>query len=152
METFARRELSPVYVTTGTITSEKILSLAGPYMEGAIGISRAAPWMADAPPDLQVWRQAMRTHGLAIDPASLLGWVSGRILEEALKRIAGDITPASVARELRGLAGEEISGLVAPLGFSSSPSAPNPGANCFWPLIARGGAWAPASTGLICLP
>lgn len=121
-------------------------------MEGAIGLSRTAPWIADEPADLKVYRQAMKANGLKIGAASVDGWVSGRILEKALRRIDGEVTPKALAGALRGLGGEDLDGLVAPLGFGSSPTELNPGASCFWPLVAKHGAWAPAEAGLLCLP
>lgn len=149
-ESCARQGFNPIYVTTGT--AEEVLELAGENVEGAIGLYRVVPWMADEPADLVVWRQAMEANGLEIGPASLQGWVSGRILEEALRRIDGEVTPQAVAEALRGLDGEDLDGLVAPLGFGSSPTEPNPGSSCFWPLVAREGAWAPAEAGRVCLP
>ncbi len=65
-------------------------------MEGAIGLSRTAPWIADEPADLKVYRQAMKANGLKIGAASVDGWVSGRILEKALRRIDGEVTPKAL--------------------------------------------------------
>jgi branched-chain amino acid transport system substrate-binding protein len=153
MESAARTDgFSPTWVMTGTGTSQKILDLAGEHAEGAIGLCRTVPWMADQPADLEVWRAAMKANGLNSDAVTLLGWVSGRILEEALRRIDGEISPSAVADVLRSLGGEDLDGLVAPIGFGSSPTEPNPGSNCFWPLVVKNGAWAPAETGRLCLP
>jgi branched-chain amino acid transport system substrate-binding protein len=152
IESCARLGFNPIYVTTGTATADELLRLGGEHLEGAIGLSRAVPWMADEPAALLVWREAMEANGLEAGQSSLLGWVSGRILEETLRRIDGDITPPAVAEALRGLDGEDLDGLVAPIGFGASPSEPNPGSSCFWPLVAKDGAWAPAEAGRVCLP
>jgi len=152
VESCARQGFRPVYVTTGTSTDQKLLELAGKQLEVAIGISRTVPWMADRPADLNTYRRAMKAAGLGVNAETLAGWVSGRILERALRRIKGEITPMTVAQALRGLGGQDFDELVAPLGFSALPTEPNPGSRCFWPLIARNGVWAPARGGRLCLP
>jgi branched-chain amino acid transport system substrate-binding protein len=152
IESCVRQQFSPIYVTTGTTTDQELLDLVGEHMEGAIGLSRTAPWMAEEPADLVVYREAMQANGLKIGAASLDGWVGGRILERALRCIEGEVTRDIVAEALRSLGGEDLDGLVAPLGFSSSASEPNPGANCFWPLVVRHGAWVPAEAGRLGLP
>jgi branched-chain amino acid transport system substrate-binding protein len=152
IESCTRQQFNPIYVTTGTTTDQELLDLVGEQMEGAIGLSRTAPWMAEEPADLVVYREAMQAHGLKIGAASLDGWVSGRILEQALRRIDAPATPQAVAEALRGLGGEDLDGLVAPLGFSSSATSPNPGASCFWLLVARHGTWVPAEAGRLYLP
>jgi branched-chain amino acid transport system substrate-binding protein len=150
-ESCARQQFHPTYVTSGSSTTQEILDLTGDEMEGAIGPARTPPWTADQPADLHVWREAMAADGIEANFASLLGWTSARLLEAALHRVDGEITPAAVAEALRSLDGDDLGGLVAPLGFGSSPAEPNPGATCFWSVVAQNGAWVPAKEGRICL-
>jgi hypothetical protein len=143
----------PIYITTGTTTDQMLIDTLGKEnMEGAIGLSRTAPWMLDQPKDLVTYRQAMTASGLPVGATTLLGWTSGRITEAALRRIQGDITPATLTQALRGLKGQTLAGLAAPLGFGSSASEPNVGSKCFWPLVVVNGTWTPAKTGQVCLP
>lgn len=151
IESCACQGFDPIYVTTGTTTTPELLDLAGENMEGAVGPSRT-PWTADEPADVEVYREAMAANDLEIGPNSMDGWVSGRIFEEALRRIDGEVTPPAVAEALRGLDGEDLDGLVTPIDFGSSPTEPNPGSSCFWPLVVKDGVWAPAEAGQLCLP
>ena len=152
VESCARERFHPIYVIPPPATDQEVLDLVGDEMEGAIGTSWTVPWMADEPADLPVWRAAMNANGLPSDRRSLLGWVSGRLLEEALRSIDGEITPQTTADALRRLDGTDLGGLLAPLDFGSTPTEPNPGSNCFWTVIAKDGAWTPAKDGRICLP
>jgi hypothetical protein len=133
----------PSYVMTGTLTSPQLITAAGKNAEGTIGPSRFLPWESDKPAELKTYRQIMNTEGLQLNQATLSGYISARVFEEAIKRIRGEVTPAAVERALRSLNGSDLGGLVAPLGFSTSSSEPNPGATCFWPLIVTNGKWQP---------
>jgi branched-chain amino acid transport system substrate-binding protein len=133
----------PSYVMTGTLTSPQLITAASKNAEGTIGPSRFLPWESDKPAELKTYRQIMNTEGLQLNQATLSGYISARVFEEAIKRIRGEVTPAAVERALRSLNGSDLGGLVAPLGFSTSSSEPNPGATCFWPLIVTNGKWQP---------
>jgi hypothetical protein len=87
----------------------------------------------------------MKSHGLQLNQATLGGYISARIFEEAVKRTKGKVTSASLTRALRSLNGSDLNGLVAPLGFSASSGEFNPGSLCFWPLIVKNGEWRPMS-------
>jgi Periplasmic binding protein len=128
---------------TGTLTSPQLITAASKNAEGTIGPSRFLPWESDKPAELKTYRQIMNTEGLQLNQATLSGYISARVFEEAIKRIRGEVTPAAVERALRSHNGSDLGGLVAPLGFSTSSSEPNPGATCFWPLIVTNGKWQP---------
>jgi branched-chain amino acid transport system substrate-binding protein len=151
MTACAAQQFNPIYVTTGTTTDQRLVDLAGKNMEGAVGIARTAPWMADQPADLVVYRKVMAANGLQPAGGTMSGWASGRIFEEAVKHINGDITSAAVVRALRGLDGQNLNGLVAPLDFGSSPTEPNIGSKCFWTLVVKDGKWTPSRTGQVCM-
>jgi branched-chain amino acid transport system substrate-binding protein len=146
------QQYNPVYVTTGTTTDQKLLDLVGAPMEGAVGLSRTAPWMADQPEDLKVFRKAMSAHELPANSTTLQGWVSGRILEVAfMMGIKDDVTPANIATALRGIDGADLRGLIGPVGFGHSATEPNPGSKCYWLLVAKNGKWTPTDKGRTCL-
>lgn len=152
MESCAKSGFNPAYVTTGTITSPEYLKAVGKNGEGTIGVSRFLPWEGDKPAELKTYREIMKSHGLELNQATLSGYISARIFEEAVKRIKGEVTPASVVQALRSLNGSDLNGLVAPLGFSTSSGEFNPGSLCFWPLIVKNGQWKPKpGKGSVCL-
>lgn len=145
----------PTYVSTGTTTDQKLVDIVGAPMEGALGLSRTAPWMGDEPVDLKVWRQAMQKHKLPTNSNTLQAWASGRILEVAMMMrgsSAGELDSAAIADALRKINGADLRGLIAPLGFGTSASKPNPGTSCFWLLKVTNGTWAPTGDGRVCLP
>jgi hypothetical protein len=152
LESCTRVGFTPVYVTTGSLTDQRLLETSGKHLDGAIGMTRTVPWFLDQPADLTTFRSAMKAAGLEVNASTLGAWASGRIFEQAIRGINGEISPKTVAQALRALNGQDLGGLVAPLRFSSSPSQPNPGANCFWPLVAKNGAWTVVGGGKTCLP
>jgi branched-chain amino acid transport system substrate-binding protein len=143
MTSCAKSGFKPAYVTTGTITSPQYLTAVGKNAEGSIGVSRFLPWEGDKPAELKTYREIMKSHGLQLNQATLGGYISARIFEEAVKRSKGKVTSASLTRALRSLNGSDLNGLVAPLGFSASSGEFNPGSLCFWPLIVKNGEWRP---------
>lgn len=148
-----KEQFTPVYVATGTTTDQRLLDLIGAPMEGAVGLSRTAPWMGDQPADLEVWRKAMAANQLPANSTTLQAWASGRILEVAMTMgVPGEVTAAGIATALRGITGADLRGLIAPLGFGRSATEPNPGSKCYWVLVAKNGKWTPTDKGRSCLP
>lgn len=93
-----------------------------------------------------VWEQY--GDGSAPSPATSLAWASAKLFEQAAASAKGDINRASLIEALRGMSGETLGGLTAPMTFGPQGAAPT---NCVFYMRGSGGQWtAPGNGKPIC--
>lgn len=86
--------------------------------------------------------------GQAPGPAAAQGWASAKLFEKAVRAAGSNITRASLIKALRGLRGERLGGLTAPMTFGANGAAAVP---CTYYMRGVNGKWAaPNGDRLIC--
>lgn len=77
--------------------------------------------------------------GKAVAPASALGWASAKLFEKVAKAAGGDISRESLLKQLRGVKGERLGGLTAPMTFGPKGAVDT---NCVFFMRGNNGKWA----------
>lgn len=76
--------------------------------------------------------------GKGPSPSAALGWTSAKLFEKAVKSSRGDISRASLIKALRGMKGERLGGLTAPMTFGPKGTVD---VNCTFFMRGSGGKW-----------
>lgn len=129
--------------STGTVTNNTF-TLAKELAEGAYGLVFAAQNAAGDEPGAKALRDAMAKHkpGEQIGTFSVHAWLSGLILEEALKDAGDCVNADTLKKAMEGITGFDTGGLSGPISFGPDKHLGNQSIKV---LEAKGGAWTPVS-------
>jgi len=103
-------------VSTGPLTDERYLALAGDAAEGVEGLSLWPDPVASDLPGVRLYREHMQKYFAKNEPNrySIAGYFAGMLFTEAAKRAGRSLTRESLVAALEGIKGWE-SGILAPL-------------------------------------
>lgn len=118
-------------------------------LEGAIGVLRAAPWMAVGVPGVRAMHDAIRRYAPDLEPTvgSTMGWAAGKLFEAGAAEAGGLGSPPTRERLIDGLyrlRGETNGGVSPPLTFERGTDKL---AACWFIVEFRGGSWKEANGG-----
>lgn len=145
-------------VTTKLVSDDGAVNstfLGKPGSEGLTAAELVAPWFDTSIPATQAYHAAVAkyapTLGTEEGPNTMYGWVSGKLLEAAVKDSgSSDVTSASVIKGLLSMRGETLGGLTQPLTFSADKPTL---LNCYYAIKIEGGKWVePNGLKISCVP
>lgn len=114
-----------------------------PGSEGLTAAELTAPWFDKSVPATQAYQAALAKYapnlGVLNGPNTMYGWVSGKLLEAAVKASGStDVTSASVVKGLLALRGETLGGLTQPLTYTAGKPTL---LNCYFTMSIVGGVF-----------
>jgi branched-chain amino acid transport system substrate-binding protein len=130
-----------VMVSSGPLTDERYLSLAGDAAEGVEGLSL---WPDPAQSDLaglKLYREHMQKHfpKNEVNRYSLSGYFAGMLFAEGAKRAGRNLTRESLIAALESIRGFE-SGILPPITIGPDHETQKQG---FWVRVEKGGRFKP---------
>lgn len=108
------------------------------------------PFQGVSTPAYNEFKAAMGKYGGDgdIGTGELIGWLSGKIFEEAVK-LGGGVSTAQILAGLYKFHKDNVGGLAAPITYL--PGKPTPDSRCWFTMQAKGGKWtAPIGTKMRC--
>ncbi len=123
-------------VSTGPLTDERYLALAGDAAEGVEGLSLWPDPLTSDLPGVRLYREHMLRYFPRNEPNrySLAGYFAGMLFTEAAKRAGRSLTRESLVAALEGIKGWE-SGILAPLTIGPDHETQKRG---FWVRVEKG--------------
>jgi branched-chain amino acid transport system substrate-binding protein len=117
---------------------------ADPNFANNYGFNLTAPASDTSNPSVVAMRQTMAQYapGISLTGSPMQGWVAAKLLEAAGPSITEPPTPESIMKGLYALRANDLGGLTMPLTFTPGKTAPR--TVCWWPLVIKGGQFAPA--------
>jgi branched-chain amino acid transport system substrate-binding protein len=113
-----------------------------PNLDGLAVVTGSVPWFVNSTPATVEFQQAMKTFapGQATDPGTMIGWVSGKLLEKAVAQSpAATLDSAGILAGLWTIKNDDLGGLTSPRTFAQDqPAQPN---RCWWLVQANEGTW-----------
>ena len=125
-----------VMVSSGPLTDERYLALAGEAAEGVEGLSLWPDPVASDLPAMKLYREQMQKYFPKNEPNrySLAGYFAGMLFTEAAKRAGRGLTRESLVATLERIKGWE-SGILAPLTIGPDHETQKQG---FWVRVEKG--------------
>jgi branched-chain amino acid transport system substrate-binding protein len=123
-------------VSTGPLTDEVYLGLAGDAAEGVEGLALWPDPVTSELPGVKLYREHMQKYAPRNAPNrySLAGYFAGMLFTEAAKRAGKSLTRESLITALEGIKGWE-SGILAPLSIGPDHETQKQG---FWVRVEKG--------------
>ena len=123
-------------VSTGPLTDERYLALAGEAAEGVEGLSLWPDPLTSELPGVKLYRQHMQKYFPKNEPNrySIAGYFAGMLFAEGAKRAGRALTRDSLIAALEGIKGFE-SGILAPLTIGPDHETQKQG---FWVRVEKG--------------
>ena len=123
-------------VSTGQLTDERYLALAGEAAEGVEGLSLWPDPLTSELPGVKLYRQHMQKYFPKNEPNrySIAGYFAGMLFAEGAKRAGRALTRDSLIAALEGIKGFE-SGILAPLTIGPDHETQKQG---FWVRVEKG--------------
>lgn len=123
-------------VSTGPLTDERYLALAGEAAEGVEGLSLWPDPVTSDLPGVKLYRERMQKYFPSNGPNrySLAGYFAGRLFAEAAKRAGRTLTREGLVAALQGLKGWD-SGILPPLTIGADHETQKQG---FWVRVEKG--------------
>ena len=119
-----------------------------PNLEGMALITGTVPWIVNSTPAMAEFHQAMKTFapGEATNGGTLTGWVSGKLLEQAVAQSpAATLDSAGILAGLWTIKNDDLGGLTSPRMFSQDQPARE--SRCWWLVQAGRGTWSSPNDG-----
>ena len=125
-----------VMVSSGPLTDERYLALAGDAAEGVEGLSLWPDPLTSDLPGVKAYREAMQKHFPKNEPNrySLSGYVAGMLFAEGARRAGKNLTRESLITALEGIKGWD-SGILPPITIGSDHETQRQG---FWVRVEKG--------------
>jgi branched-chain amino acid transport system substrate-binding protein len=125
-----------VMVSSGPLTDEKYLALAGDAAEGVEGLSLWPDPVTSDLPGVKAYREAMAKHFAKNEPNrySLSGYFAAMLFTEGAKRAGKNLTRESLVTALEGVKGFE-SGILPPITIGADHETQRQG---FWVRVEKG--------------
>ena len=125
-----------VMVSSGPLTDERYLALAGDAAEGVEGLSLWPDPVASDLPAVKLYREQMQKYFPKSEPNrySLAGYFAAMLFTEGAKRAGKSLTRDSLIAALEGIRGFE-SGLLPPVSIGADHETQRQG---FWVRVERG--------------
>jgi branched-chain amino acid transport system substrate-binding protein len=125
-----------VMVSSGPLTDEKYLGLAGDASEGVEGLSLWPDPLTSDLPGVKAYRDAMQKHFGKNEPNrySLSGYFAAMLFTEGAKRAGKNLTRESLITALEGVRGFE-SGILPPITIGADHETQRQG---FWVRVEKG--------------
>jgi len=125
-----------VMVSSGPLTDERYLALAGDAAEGVEGLSLWADPVTSDLPGVKAYREAMQKYFPKNEPNrySLSGYVAAMLFTEGAKRAGKNLTREGLVTALEGLKGWD-SGILPPLTIGADHETQRQG---FWVKVDNG--------------
>jgi branched-chain amino acid transport system substrate-binding protein len=123
-------------VSTGPLTDERYLALAGEAAEGVEGLSLWPDPATSDLPGVKLYREHMQKYAPRNEPNrySMAGYFAGMLFAEAAKRAGTNLTRESLIAALEGIKGWE-SGILPPLTIGPDHETQKQG---FWVRVEKG--------------
>jgi ABC-type branched-subunit amino acid transport system substrate-binding protein len=123
-------------VSTGPLTDERYLALAGEAAEGVEGLSLWPDPVTSDLPGVKLYREHLQKYSPRNEPNrySIAGYFAGLLFAEATKRAGTNLTRESLVAALEGIKGWE-SGILPPLTIGPDHETQKQG---FWVRVERG--------------
>jgi branched-chain amino acid transport system substrate-binding protein len=141
----SRQGFKPKYYVTAPIDPPD------PLLEGAFTTIRTFPWfLTSGSPAIAEYAQAMQRYapGTTGNSFTTSGWMSGKLLEVAAKRVSAKPTSREILEGLWAIQNETFGGISPAISFRKDQTAPD--ANCAFYIEVKGGKWtAPNGAGLV---
>jgi branched-chain amino acid transport system substrate-binding protein len=129
---------NPVFVTGGALATPDLIT--DPSAEGALVLSFSIPPMYSGNPSLAHFQGVLEQYapGLAVDTATIPGWISAMLFERAAQNVSDPPTSASLLQGVWSIKDDDLGGITAPLTFTQGR---NPVSKiCYWNMKIHGGA------------
>jgi branched-chain amino acid transport system substrate-binding protein len=125
-----------VMVSSGPLTDERYLALAGDAAEGVEGLSLWPDPISSDLPGVKAYREAMQKHFPKNEPNrySISGYVAAMLFTEGAKRAGKNLTRDGLVTALEGLKGWD-SGILPPLTIGADHETQRQG---FWVKVEKG--------------
>lgn len=125
-----------VMVSSGPLTDERYLALAGDAAEGVEGLSLWPDPLTSDLPGVKAYREAMQKHFPKNEPNrySLSGYVAGMLFAEGARRAGKNLMRESLITALEGIKGWD-SGILPPITIGSDHETQRQG---FWVRVEKG--------------
>ena len=125
-----------VMVSSGPLTDERYLALAGDAAEGVEGLSLWPDPITSDLPGVKAYREAMTKYFPKNEPNrySLSGYVAAMLFTEGAKRAGKNLTREGLVTALEGLKGWD-SGILPPLSIGADHETQRQG---FWVKVEKG--------------
>jgi ABC-type branched-subunit amino acid transport system substrate-binding protein len=125
-----------VMVSSGPLTDEKYLALAGDASEGVEGLSLWPDPVTSDLPGVKAYREAMAKHFAKNEPNrySLSGYFAAMLFTEGAKRAGKNLTRESLITALEGVKGFE-NGILPPITIGADHETQRQG---FWVRVEKG--------------
>jgi branched-chain amino acid transport system substrate-binding protein len=125
-----------VMVSSGPLTDERYLALAGDAAEGVEGLSLWPDPISSDLPGVKAYREAMQKHFPKNEPNrySISGYVAAMLFTEGAKRAGKNLTRDGLVTALEGLKGWD-SGILPPLTIGPDHETQRQG---FWVKVEKG--------------
>jgi len=123
-------------VSTGPLTDERYLALAGDAAEGVEGLSLWPDPLLSEVAGVKLYREHMQKHFPKNGPNrySIAGYFAGMLFAEGAKRAGRDLTRDSLVSALESIKGYE-SGILPPLTIGADHETQKQG---FWVRVEKG--------------
>jgi ABC-type branched-subunit amino acid transport system substrate-binding protein len=125
-----------VMVSSGPLTDEKYLGLAGDAAEGVEGLSLWPDPLASELPGMKAYRSAMQKYFSGNEPNrySLSGYFAAMLFTEGARRAGKNLTRESLITALEGISGFQ-SGILPPVTIGADHETQRQG---FWVRVEKG--------------
>ncbi len=109
-------------VSSGPLTDEQYLNVAGGYAEGTLGFCHYPDPTVARVPGVETYRALMAQYqpGHPLNRYSLYGYVFGRLVVEGLSRVGRPLTRERFVDAMESIDGWESGGILPPVSFSDT--------------------------------